>query len=106
MTASKVNDAVGMNSGHPHHNQGRKRVPTRSLQSASSLTEMSAVSVGGYCDTAPTEWRLLPTFACFSLSPDGSFLKVKDSRSSYIDLKTGGHETGIATGRCYRVYVG
>ncbi|NEP70344.1 hypothetical protein [Moorena sp. SIO3A5] len=99
-------NATGTSDTRTHRNRGGKRTPTRSLQAASSLSEMSGVTITGHCDSAPTEWQLLPTFASFSLSADGSFPKVKSSKSSFIDLKTGQHETGIATGRCYRVYLG
>ncbi|NEP70292.1 hypothetical protein [Moorena sp. SIO3A5] len=106
MSASSSDNVMGMAPTQSHHIRGRKRTPSRSLESASSLSEMSGVTITGYCDSAPTEWQLLPTFASFSLSADGSFPKVKSSKSSFIDLKTGRHETGIATGRCYRVYLG
>ncbi|NET69294.1 MAG: hypothetical protein F6K63_34840 [Moorea sp. SIO1G6] len=106
MTSPSIGNEAGATGTRTHFNRGRKRTPSRSLESASSLSDMTAVTITGYCDSAPTEWQLLPTFASFSLSADGSFPKVKSSKSSFIDLKTGQHETGIATGRCYRMYLG
>lgn len=85
--------------------RGRKRPPTKSLQSMSAVSDMTDCSYPGKCDNNATEWSFLPVFATFSVAPDGSFPKVKDSTSSYIDLRTGDHPTGIATGRCYRLYL-
>ncbi|NES80871.1 MAG: hypothetical protein F6K10_05410 [Moorea sp. SIO2B7] len=106
MSTSNMDNAMGAASIRPHHNKGRKRTPNRSLQAASSLSDMTAVTVTGYCDSAPTEWQLLPTFSTFSLSPDGSFPKIKSSKSAFIDIKTQTNHTGFASGRCYRVYLG
>ncbi|NET69253.1 MAG: hypothetical protein F6K63_34615 [Moorea sp. SIO1G6] len=103
---SNTDNEAGANTGRTHFNKGRKRTPNRSLQAASSLSDMTAVTVTGYCDSAPTEWQLLPTFSTFSLSPDGSFPKIKSSKSAFIDIKTQTNHTGFASGRCYRVYLG
>ena len=103
---SNPENATGTSGARTHHSRGRKRTPNRSLQAASSLSDMTAVTVNGHCDSAPTEWQLLPTFSTFSLSPDGSFPKIKSSKSAYIDIKTQKNQTGIASGRCYRMYLG
>ncbi|NEP35388.1 hypothetical protein [Moorena sp. SIO3B2] len=106
MTSPSIGDEAGATGTRTHFNRGRKRTPSRSLESASSLSDMTAVTVTGHCDSAPTEWQLLPTFSTFSLSPDGSFPKIKSSKSAFIDIKTQKNQTGIATGRCYRMYLG
>ena len=103
---SNPENVAGTSVSRTHHTRGRKRTPNRSLQAASSLSDMTAVTVTGHCDSAPTEWQLLPTFSTFSLSPDGSFPKIKSSKSAYIDIKTQKNQTGIASGRCYRMYLG
>ncbi|NEP70313.1 hypothetical protein [Moorena sp. SIO3A5] len=106
MSTPSGDSVMGKSEPRTHHARGRKRTPNRSLESASSLSDMTAVTVTGHCDSAPTEWQLLPTFSTFSLSPDGSFPKIKSSKSAFIDIKTQKNQTGIATGRCYRVYLG
>lgn len=85
--------------------RGRKRPATKSLQQMTSVSDMNDCAYTGKCDPNATEWAYLPLFAVFSLTPDGAFPKVKDSQSSYIDLRTKDHPTGLATGRCYRVYL-
>lgn len=85
--------------------KGRKRPPTKSLQAMSAVSEMADCSYSVKCDNNATEWTFLPVFSMFSTAPDGSFPKVKDSSSSFIDLRTGDHPTGIASGRCYRLYL-
>ncbi len=89
----------------PNSRRGKRRPPSKSLQATVALADMADVVLAGKCDPNSVEWSFLPTFAAFSLAADGSQPKVKDSSSSYIDLKTGAHETGIAAGRCYRVYL-
>lgn len=85
--------------------RGRKRPATKSLQQMTSVSEMNDCAYPGKCDPNATEWTFLPLFTVFSLTPDGAFPKVKDSTSSYVDLRTGHHPTGLASGRCYRVYL-
>lgn len=89
----------------PNSRRGRKRPATKSLQQMTSVSEMNDCSYPGKTDPNATEWTFLPLFATFSLTPDGAFPKVKDSQSSYVDLRTGHHPTGLASGRCYRVYL-
>lgn len=88
-----------------NHKRGKKRPATKSLQQMSAVSEMIDCSYPAKCDNNSVEWTFLPLFSLFSLAPDGSFPKVKDSTSSFIDLRTGDHMTGIASGRAYRIYI-
>ena len=85
--------------------RGKKRPATKSLQQMTLIADMNDCSYAAKCDPNATEWSFLPLFSVFSLTPDGAFPKIKDSQSSYIDLHTGHHPTGLASGRCYRVYL-
>lgn len=96
---------AAVNGSFNNSRKGRKRPPTKSLQSMSAVSDMIDCSYPAKCDNNATEWTFLPVFSMFSLAPDGSFPKVKDSSSSYIDLRTGEHPVGIASGRCYRLYL-
>lgn len=104
MAQEIIKDSTLANGTKPAQRKGGTRV--RKFKSVgSSSGDTADVTLTCKVDTSGMEWSELPTFAAFSTSPDGSFLKVKDSRSSYIELKTGQHEIDIASGRVYRVYL-
>lgn len=75
----------------------------KSLVSTTAASDMADAVYSAKVDPQSVDWDSLGNFECFSTSPDGSFPKVKNSRSSYIDLKTKTQDCGIASGRVYRV---
>lgn len=104
MATETIKDTVSTNGSKPAPRKGGRVRKLKSIGSTSA-DSLADVSLTAKVDTSGMEWTSLPTFATFSTSPDGSFPKVKDSRSSYIDLKTQTHEIDIASGRVYRVYL-
>lgn len=73
-----------------------------SLPSAPGASEMSDVGYDCKVDSSPTNWESVPLYSAFSLSSDGSFPKVKVTRSKYCDLRSGKSQS-VGSGRCYRV---
>ena len=65
----------------------------------------SDLSLLAQVDQNPVEWSALSTFSAFTTNPSSRLIKVKDSRTSYIDLKTGDHVLNVVSGRCYRVHI-
>ncbi|MEG3879319.1 hypothetical protein QT972_18360 [Microcoleus sp. herbarium7] len=104
MAQTQATETISQNGIKPSSSKGKRQRKYRSI-SGTSAESMADVSWTGKVDTQGCEWSQLPTFAGFSTSPDGSFPKVKDSVSSYIDIKTQVHEIDIASGRVYRVYI-
>lgn len=51
------------------------------------------------------DWDKLDTGSLFSTRPDGKFPKLKDSISSYFDIRTQSKETGIVSGTAYPVII-
>lgn len=73
------------------------------LPSVAGASDMADIKFDCKVDTTPTGWDALPLWASFSLSSDGSYLKVKVSKSQFCDLRTG-QSTSAGSGRCYRVF--
>jgi hypothetical protein len=88
----------------PSHSKGKRTRKYRSVggTSGGDLKDKTATYK---VDTQGCEWGQLSTFSAFVIDPDDILIKVKDSCSSYICLKTGSHEIDIASGRVYRVYI-
>jgi hypothetical protein len=76
----------------------------KSIATTSSASDMADANYAVKVDAQSVDWGGLENFSTFSTSPDGSFPKVKSSKSSFIDLKTKCQECDIASGRVYRVY--
>ncbi len=104
MAQTETASAASQNSVKSSPGKGKRQRKYRSI-SGTSAESMADVSWTGKVDTQGCEWSQLPTFASFSTAANGSFPKVKDSVSSYIDIKTQAHEIDIASGRVYRVYL-
>lgn len=104
MAQTETASTTSQNGVKPSPSKGKRQRKYRSI-SGTSAESMADMSWTGKVDTQGCEWSQLPTFAGFSTSPDGSFPKVKDSVSSYIDIKTQAHEIDIASGRVHRVYI-
>ncbi|MEG3879306.1 hypothetical protein QT972_18295 [Microcoleus sp. herbarium7] len=102
--AQAQTETASQNGVKPASGKGKRPRRYRSI-GGSSGSDMADVTISYKVDTSGLEWSQLPNFAAFSTSPDGSFPKVKDSQSSYIDIKTQTHEIDIASGRVYRVYL-
>jgi hypothetical protein len=98
----KITDSL--NGIKPAAKAGKRTRKYRSvgLSSAGDLADKNA---SYKVDTQGCEWDALPTFAAFVTDPSDILIKVKDSRSSYICLKTNRHEIDIASGRVHRVYL-
>lgn len=73
-----------------------------SLRAGASATEMSDASYRGKVDRAATDWSQLRNYDIFSLSPDGSFLMAKISRSKAFYLATR-EVVLVGSGSVYRV---
>lgn len=72
------------------------------LPSAPGASEMTDAAYSCKVDSSPTNWESVPLYSAFSLSSDGSFPKVKVTRSKYCDLRSGNSQPA-GSGRCYRV---
>jgi hypothetical protein len=83
----------------------RRQRRMKSIGATSSASEMTDISYVGKVEPSAIDWNALDNFEAFSTSADGSFPKVKSSKSSYIDLKTKTQECDIASGRVYRVHL-
>jgi hypothetical protein len=73
------------------------------LPSASGASDMSDTSYLCKVDSTATSWDALPLWAAFSLSADGSYPKIKVSKSQFCDPRTL-QSTSAGSGRCYRVF--
>lgn len=82
--------------------QRRLRQNFPPLPSSPGASEMSDVSYDCKVDSSPSNWESVPLYSAFSLSSDGSFPKVKVTRSKYCDLRSGKSQPA-GSGRCYRV---
>lgn len=83
-----------------------KRERTKKLVSIQDDgAEMGELTLAAQADLNPTDWAQLPTFSTFTTNPSSRLIKVKDSRTSYIDLKTGDHVLNVVSGRVYRVHI-
>lgn len=83
----------------------RKRREKKTLSQGTALTDMSKNSRDVYVEKVQVNWTALNRYEMFSTSPDGSDLKVKSSKSAYIDLLTGQRVIDIVSGKAYRVRV-
>lgn len=104
MAQEIIKDSTLANGTKPAPSKGKRVRKYRSvgLTSGGELKDMEAKYK---VDTQGCEWSQLPTFASFVVDPDDILIKVKDSVSSYICIKTNQHEIDIASGRVYRVYL-
>ena len=82
-----------------------KRVRKYRSIGAASGGDLADKTASYKVDTQGCEWGQLPTFSSFVTDPDDILIKVKDSVSSYICIKTNRHEIDIASGRVFRVYL-
>lgn len=76
----------------------------RSLPTIGSADKMKVITRTYQVDSVQSDWGSIPPLSLFSLSEDGSYLCLKDSVSTYIDLQLEKRETEIAQGRGYRLY--
>ena len=90
-----------MTDGKPKVKRQRRQPPP--LPSVAGASDMADVKFDCKVDASPSGWDALPLWASFSLSSDGSYLKVKVSKSQFCDLRTG-QSTSAGSGRCYRVF--
>jgi hypothetical protein len=81
----------------------RQRRQPPPLPTVASASDMASVTYEGKVDTTPCSWDALPLGSSFSLSPDGSYLKVKTSKTQFRDCRNGQAMT-VGSGRCYRVF--
>lgn len=72
------------------------------LPSMAGASEMVDATYNCKVDNSPSSWESIPLWSAFSLSSDGSFPKVKVTKSKYSDLRTGKSEAA-GSGRCYRI---
>lgn len=80
----------------------QRKVPPQ-LPSMASASDMADITFICKVDVSPIAWDALPLNATFSLSPDGSYPKVKVHRTKACDLRTG-DSIPAGGGRCYRVF--
>jgi hypothetical protein len=96
------------NGSVPQTSTGKTPTPRRlrqnfpALPSSPGASEMGDVAFNCKVDSSPTNWESVPLYSAFSLSSDGSFPKVKVTRSKYCDLRSGNSQPA-GSGRCYRV---
>jgi hypothetical protein len=83
----------------------RRQRQMKSISTMSATSEMNKVDCTYRVEKTQSDWTDLGNFEPFCLSPDGGYLYVKSSKSSYICLNQQSQETGIAVGRVYRVYL-
>lgn len=72
------------------------------LPSGAGASEMADATYNCKVDSTPSNWESVPLWSAFSLSPDGSFPKVKVTKSKFSDLRTGKSDPA-GSGRCYRI---
>jgi len=72
------------------------------LPSVAGASEMVDAVFNCKVDSTPSNWESVPLWSAFSLSPDGSFPKVKVTKSKFSDLRTGKSDPA-GSGRCYRI---
>lgn len=83
-------------------NKPKRERKYRTLGGTSSGKDTTPVKYDGEV-LSGTDWDKLETGSLFSDRPDGKFPKVKDSISSYIDLRSRQKVTGIVSGTAYAV---
>ena len=104
MAQPQTETTVSQNGIKPNPSKGKRTRKYRSVGGASG-GDLKDKSASYKVDTQGCEWGQLITFSAFVIDPDDILIKVKDSCSSYICLKTGAHEIDIASWRVYRVYI-
>lgn len=104
MAQTQTETAISQNGIKPASSKGKRTRKYRSVGGASG-GDLKDKSASYKVDTQGCEWGQLSTFSAFVIDPDDILIKVKDSCSSYICLKTGAHEIDIASGRVYRIYI-
>lgn len=80
-----------------------RRVKPVSIQDDGA--DMGELPLSAQVEASPVDWNALPNFATFTTNPTSRLIKVKDTKTSYIDLKTGDHKTNVISGRVYRVHI-
>lgn len=83
--------------------RGRQR-PMRSISQMGAAEDMKEIVHTYKVDNVASDWKNVPNFSMFSRSADGSFPCIKDSRSSFIDMRRERKETNIFAGSVYRLY--
>lgn len=80
----------------------RRQRKTQVLDGGTSPGDQKQVTYSAVVLKA-VDWDKLQQGTLFSTSPDGSLPKVKDSISSYIDVKFRNRVTGVVGGTAYPV---
>ncbi len=101
-------EQVTTNGAVPGINTGKRAIkatPRRNLPSlpaAAGASDMNDAIYTCKVDASPISWEALELYSVFSLAADGSYPRVKVTRSKAADLRTG-KSAPVGSGRCYRV---
>jgi len=88
--------------GKQAQDKPRRQRTVRTLDGGTSPSDQKTITYTGVVLKA-LDWDKLPTGSLFSTSQDGSLPKLKDSISSYYDIKFRTRVTGIVGGTAYPV---
>jgi hypothetical protein len=86
---------------HPERTPRPKRI-LPSLQASARTSDLNDTTYICKVESSVTQWEQLPLYALFSLTADGSYPKIKVSRSKYCDIRSMASDWA-GTGSCYRV---
>ena len=86
--------------------KGVRNSKMRSIGGGIALEAMTKTNLTIYVEPNPIDWRQLENYSLFSASPDGTFLKIKSSKSAYLDCITKQRVIDVISGSVYRVVLG
>ena len=93
---------VHKSAGRP---RGKRNSKMRTIGAGLALEAMTKSCITIYVEPNPIDWRQLTNYSLFSASPDGTFLKIKSSKSAYLDCVTRQRVTDVVSGNVYRVHL-